>query len=206
LGKKRAEKPPVFQLNPIIRRIKDLNEGLPDKQDTANRLNRLAGILKWWIDIGFGTKGVKAYIFEAMLERLNTFLRLYGEPYGYVVKFGIDMDKAGKPFKVFVYAGGTERPHEDLSGGERQRIDIFMIFAMFSLLNCNSIAPNIFVLDEAFTYLDEDGMDLVLDLSRETFGPDVTVFMISHITNITGVNVDSRTVVKVNNLSHLLSE
>ena len=120
--------------------------------------------LKFWKQ-GFSAKGIKGYIFDTMLQKLNSTLEIYAEALGIGVKFGVDKTKANRPFTTEVTLNGEVVPFEDLNGGHKQRINLILPFAISDLL-INVLNINLFVLDEGFSGLDETGRNALVELIR----------------------------------------
>ncbi len=134
--------------------------------------------IRWWLGIGLGASGIKAYVFSAMLNELNNAADKYSARLGLRVKFSVDLTKVSKPFTTTCYKDNHEIMYQELSGGQKQRIDIVMALALHDIIARNSNF-NILIFDEAFEGLDEEGRSIVLDLIKQK-AEDKTVFIISH--------------------------
>ena len=148
------------------------------EKDVVTITNRKAKY-DWWVSKGFGSSGLKSFVFNAMLDNLNRIIEMYASRLGTRVKFSIDLSMASKPFVTTVYKEGIERDYNDLSGGEKQRIDICLAFAMFDLVSGTN-NTNLLILDEVLEGLDEEGIEQVFDLVRLKAGADKAVYMITH--------------------------
>jgi len=177
-----AEKPNI-DLVSINNAIVDLQ----DKIDAENLLveSKTAKMAHyvWWKTKAFGASGLKTYIFNAMLEKLNVYAEKYTSRLGLAVKFEIDMSKASRPFLTRCFVGGIEADYNELSGGQKQRIDICMSFALHDLIS-HKTDINLLVLDEVFENLDRRGVEAVFDLIGVKASTGKAIFVITHQTLI----------------------
>lgn len=142
--------------------------------------------ISWWIKTGFSSSGLKAFVFNAMLTKLNSFCHRYASRLGLSVEFSIDMSKASKPFQTIVYKDGQPRFYEDFSGGQMQRIDLCIAFAMHDLVSIGNDI-NIMVADELFEGLDNEGVEVAFEFLRMK-SEDKAVYLITHNDLIDGMN------------------
>lgn len=142
--------------------------------------------LNWWIKKGFGAGGLKAYVFESMLKKLNNYCLNYHQQLGFRVEFSVDLTKASKPFKTLVYYNEDTRDYFDLSGGQQQRVDICIAFAMHDLITENA-KFNILALDEIFEGLDTEGIETAFELIRIK-GQQHSVYVVTHNDIIDSMN------------------
>lgn len=142
--------------------------------------------IEWWIKKGFGSNGLKSFVFNSMLQELNKYAFNYASRLGFGVKFAVEMDKVSKPFKTMIYEGDFIRDYEDLSGGQQQRVDIVIAFAMHDLIS-RGTNINILVLDELFEGLDNQGIEVAFDLIRQK-SKDKAVYIISHSDIVDSLN------------------
>lgn len=132
----------------------------------------------WWVKVGFGSSGLKAYVFNAMLTQLNLYAAEYAARLGFGVEFSVDMTKASKPFQTLVYQNDEVRDYLDLSGGQKQRVDMVVAFAMHDMVSYKT-RINILVMDEVFEGLDNDGVETAFDLIRRK-AENHAVYLITH--------------------------
>lgn len=157
---------------------------------------------EWWKTVGLGSKGLKAYVFSAMLEQLNSYIVKYANRMGLGVQFSVDLTKASMPFVTECYKDGEMVDYADLSGGEKQRIDIAMLFAMHDLVS-GIVSFNVLIMDEVFEGLDQEGMEQAFDLIRMKGGEEITVYVITHSTRVDTLHCHKLEVVKTNGQSIL---
>jgi len=176
-----------FEHTPTID-IAEAQETVQAKQDTltklGNKLTRVKNLLesiKFWKDTGFASKGIKAYVFNTMLERLNESVHAYAAKVGLSISFGVDLTKASKPFYVEVHHKGVAKPYEMLSGGQAQLVDVCLSFGLHDLI---SKSMGIFILDEVFEGLDEANIRKVFDFVRMKAAEGKVVYVITHQDNL----------------------
>lgn len=142
--------------------------------------------LEWWMKKGLSSSGMRAYVFNAMLNKLNTYVRKYADRLGLGVVFSVDLTKKTTPFVTTVYKGKLEKPYNDFSGGQKQRIGLCLWFAMHDLIS-EKVGSNIFVMDEGFEGLDNEGTEAAFDLLRVK-AENKSVYVITHSDMIDGLN------------------
>ncbi len=175
--------------------IVELNEGIL-------KLERRLARYDWWRTTGLGSKGLKAYVFSAMLEQLNVFIEKYAERMGLGIRFSVDLTKTSAPFVTECYKDGNVVDYRDLSGGEKQRIDIAMLFAMHDLVS-GLVKFNVLIMDEVFEGLDQEGMEQAFDMIRVKGGKETTVYVITHSSRVDTLGCRSIDVVKTDGQSSL---
>ncbi len=173
------KKLPPNNLKELGAEYKTLQEDLLLKEQEVLTITARKAKYDWWVSKGFGSSGLKSFVFNAMLDNLNQIIETYAVRLGTRVKFSIDLSMASKPFVTTVYKEGIERNYLSLSGGEKQRIDICLAFAMFDLVS-GANDTNLLILDEVLEGLDEEGIEQVFDLVRLKAGADKAVYMITH--------------------------
>lgn len=136
--------------------------------------------LDWWVQKGFGASGLKMYIFNSLLSKVNAQIAQYAARLGVKVKFSVDLQKTSKPFVTEVYKNDTIIDYDCLSGGEKQKIDICLAFAMYDVISATN-ETNILILDEVLESVDDyGGTEDVFDLIRHKAGSDKSIFVITH--------------------------
>lgn len=193
LAEIQARETPVFDFKAFEHHIQKHDETILDSEASINRQVENVGRYKWWNDKAFHAAGLKAFVFEAMLGRLNQYVVNYASRIGLSVTFGIDMTKASKPFVTTCYVEGNEVGYEDLSGGEKQRIDICMAFALHDIISYNTNI-NTFILDEVFENLDQKGIETVFDFISLKVAQGKCIYVITHQLALDTYNAKSFTV------------
>jgi len=141
------------------------------------------GYVRWWVEKGYGNAGMKAYVFNAMLNKLNMYMEKYATRLGGRVYFSIDLEKASMPFTTDVYRGNKVVDYAELSGGAKQRIDICLAFACHDLISQANFV-NLLVMDEIMEGLDDEGIEQVFDLIRLKASDGDSIYVISHLSNL----------------------
>lgn len=200
--KEKDKKPPVVELDTLRKKIGDSEEQI-ERLKVHSEKEAQEGIrLDWWIKKGFGAGGLKAFVFNAMLNQLNIFLETYASRLGVGVKFSIDLTKDSKPFVATCYMGEHTVGYDELSGGQKQRIDVCIAFAMHDIV-VSTNRFNVLVLDEIFEGLDEGGIKAIFDLIRLKAAGKRTVYVITHSTMIDGLQAKHISVNYENKLSYI---
>lgn len=202
-AEKAAQKPNVDPAATKAKIAVHESEVTKKKPKLAKELAELDKV-KWWNTKGFGSTGLKAFIFNAMLTKLNSIAYEYASKLGFRVEFSVDMTKASKPFQTMIYKGDSVKDYRDLSGGQQQRVNICIAFAMHDLVTMNS-SINILVMDEVFEGLDKEGIELVFELIRVK-AETKSVYLITHEETIDSMGTRSFTFAQdENELTYLLN-
>lgn len=138
--------------------------------------------LTWVIKDPLSNSGIKAYIFNELLRKVNKSLIAYSDYLGYLIKFGIDLSSAKKDFYAKVYEGTEEKDYNDLSGGQQQLVDIAIAFSIHEVTS-EETNYNMLGLDEVFESLDEDNVEIVIGLI-EMMAKTKSVHLITHLTSL----------------------
>lgn len=162
--------------------LKNGDTDLQSLQEEADRVD-------WWVKKGFGSGGLKSFVFNAMLNQMNIYAQRYASRLGFRVEFSVDMSKASKPFQTLIYDGEFVRDYEDLSGGQKQRVDVCVAFAMHDLISHKSDI-NILVMDETTEGLDNKGIESFFDLVRQK-AESHSVYLVTHSDIIDSLNCKS---------------
>lgn len=187
---KDAKKPKV-DIDTTKEELVELEASIDATQDDRDEKQTRLTKVQWWITKGFGSSGLKAFVFNAMLAQLNAFTHKYASRLGFRIEFSIDTTKASKPFQTLIFKGDSVKDYEDLSGGQQQRVDIVVAFAMHDLISINSNI-NILVMDELFEGLDNEGVEAAFELIREK-SDTKSVYLITHVDFIDTLNSRSVT-------------
>lgn len=135
-------------------------------------------LYKWLIKEPLSNSGIKAYIFDSLLGKVNNHLSNYSDILGFRVEFGIDMDTAAKDFYQVIYKDDIIINYPDLSGGQKQLVDTAVALAIHDVIS--SLKPiNILFLDEPFEGLGVEEIDIVADII-EFKAVNRSLFLITH--------------------------
>ena len=180
------------KLKEIRKKLRKVDEDFHNKELELENYN-------WLIDDPLGNNGIKAYLFDSSLERLNSTLDRYARVLGFRIEFTIDLGTARKDFVTLIERDGQIIDYDELSGGEKQICNIAMAFAMNEALTASK-GINLAFLDEVFESLSSDNIEVVISLIRHTFS-DKTLFLITHHDSLSLGNTKILQVEKVNGLS-----
>lgn len=79
----------------------------------------------------------------------------------------------------------SDKEYENLSGGEKQKVDIIIQFAIRNMLSKYlNFSSNILVLDEVTDFLDNQGVDAVLNLITNNLKDVPAIYFITHHDNL----------------------
>lgn len=157
-----------------------------DAEDKKSVLAKYA----WWNSTGFGSNGIKSFMFDSGLALLNERVQKYSDRLGIRLEFSIDLSKPSKPFVTQCYYAGGEASYAELSGGQKSLMDVVTAFALHDVV-VGMADVNVLVLDEVFEGLGLKEIEVVFDLIRLKAGTGKTVFVITHTAGIDCINSKS---------------
>lgn len=141
-------------------------------------LDKQIEIKDWLIKDPLSNNGLKAYMFDSLLEELNNTLLKYSGALGFEVAFGIDLDSNRKDFYQAIEKDGIIIPYEDLSGGQKQLVDTTVALAIHDVIS--KLRPtNIVFMDEPFESLDEENVEIIEEII-ESKAKGKSLFLITH--------------------------
>ena len=163
----------------------------PEKKKLQKILSDLK-ISNWLIDYPLSNAGLKAFIFNQMLDTVNERLDYYSTYTGFRVIFSIDMESTKKDLETHVYREDQLVPYSDLSGGQQQSVDIATAFAIHDVVsegkNCDLL-----IMDELFESLDKSNIEIITELIQDK-AKDKCLFLVTHTefspTNANTIQVD----------------
>lgn len=161
------------QLSTISDKLQSIESEMGEKRAKVDNY-------KWVMDDPLGNSGIKAFLFESSLDRLNETLESYSEVLGFSILFYVDIQGVKKDFNTRIIMDGIEVFYEELSGGQKTLVNIAMVLAMNSMIRRNC-RINVLFLDEVFEGLDMEYCDTVSKLlERISITEKLTVFMVTH--------------------------
>ena len=178
LEKEKNEPKPSIDLDYYINKIEYCSGQSKKCEEEIEGVSYKLEMVDWWVKVGFGSGGLKSFVFKAMLGQLNASMVKYSEKIGFSVEFSVDMDKKSKPFTTKVYKNGSVKDYEDLSGGQKQRVDICVAFAMHDLISIKTDI-NILVMDEFFEGMDREGIESAFEILRDK-SEGKSLYVITH--------------------------
>ena len=190
----------------LEKQVEELSNSKVNKKSTDGKKEELAAIKKeikankvklkplfkqmnnfeWLINDALGNKGIKNYIFEYYLNKLNHVLKELSEQIGFTIKLSINLESKLQNIDTTVHYNGDWRKYEELSGGQQQIVDVAIAIGMY-LITSENINVNLFWVDELFESLDKDNISMVTDLLGSI---DVeSMFVITHNEFVVGTRV-----------------
>lgn len=193
-----VKKLPKINLKYTEKKIKDLELEVKELTKENSIKNIELQKTDWWIKTGFGSSGLKSYVYNSMLTLLNKSIEKYSSRLGFKMIFSIDMTKKSKPFLTKCYgAKGVEFDYDEFSGGEKARVDVSAAFAMHDLVS-STVDINLLIMDEIFEGLDGSGIEDVGDLIKLKC-QGKTLYVITHLNNVDFGNCKRLDFSKINN-------
>jgi exonuclease SbcC len=181
-----SEKPPTLNLKEIkqgLLRTKSEIQSL--RQELKSDLKSIR-IDEWLIKEPLSNAGLKAFIFDSMLSRVNNHLKAYKNIIGFGISTFIDMSSARKDIRIAISHNENEVPYEDLSGGQKQLVDVVLAFALHDTVH--SIKPvNILLMDEVFESLSTNNIEVVGSILQKV-GANKSIHLITHHSQFQPVN------------------
>lgn len=145
-------------------------------------------VKQWLINDPLSNNGLKAYMFDNLLNKVNDRLDDYAKILGFQVEFGIDLETHRKDFYQAIMKEGIIIPYEDLSGGQKQLVDTSVAFAIHDVIS--ELRPtNIMFMDEPFESLGVNEIEVVAELVQEK-AKDKSLFLITHHQSFNPINVN----------------
>lgn len=183
-----------FDFNALEQELTALADKLVALEPEISALEKLASQLKYWSSVGFTQKGIKGFMFNTMLNKLNGYIKRYANVLGIGINISIDLESALKNIDITVFKDGVEANYYSLSNGEKQKVDICVSFALHDII-ATRFNANLLVLDEVFEGLDDySAMDAVTELIR-TKAENKSVFI---ITPLKSIELHSARVIEIN--------
>lgn len=134
-----------------------LLKGLVEK---AELIKKNLDIQQWLLKDPLSNSGLKAFIFDSMLGKLNSNLAQYENSINMRIKVYVEMSSANKDIMISVYKDNKEVPYNDLSGGQKQLANVALCFGVNDTVNENKPLP-ILLMDEIFESLDAENVEIV---------------------------------------------
>ena len=182
----RNEKPlnnPIEELRNDLAQIEEkLNKDIAE----SKMIDKEIKIDKWLIKDPLSNSGLKAFIFDSMLGKVNNYLKAYKDIIGFGIKVFIDMAAANKDIRILIERKGDEVPYEDLSKGQKQLVHVVLAFSLSDTVQ--SIKPiNAIFLDELFESLAVDNIEKVGKIIQSK-SKNKSIHLITHQTAFSPAN------------------
>jgi DNA repair exonuclease SbcCD ATPase subunit len=170
------------------RDLRTIEEEFLKEKEILRITHKRLKIKDWLIDDPLSNKGLKTYIFETMLEKLNDKLSYYSSYIGFQVLFDIDMESHNKDLITYIYNGINVVPYEDLSGGQQQSVDVVSAFAIHDVVNADREC-NLLIMDEIFESLDKNNIEIVTELIQDK-AKYKSLYLVTHLDNFNPTNAN----------------
>jgi len=172
------------QIGTLTEEIQELKAKLENLNKEKEELVKKEKIYSFWEE-GFGRKGIVNMLIEPAVELLEMRTNYYLSKLSSNIQVKMSTKtelKSGQmrerlSIQVINPVGAED--YNTASGGEKKRLDVAMIMALRDLIQWQSGANrmDLFVADEVFDSLDENGASRLCELLREMAG---LVFVVSH--------------------------
>lgn len=176
--------------------ISRLEERLAPLKKTLGKLSRRMETKQWLIKDPLSNDGLKAFIFNQMLAKVNNELSTFSTTLGFRPEFAMNISGTRKNLYCIIYKGKNPVLYDDLSGGQKQLVNIATAFA-FIMARDSENPTSMLIMDEAFESLDEDNVELVNSLI-EQIAIKKAVYLITHQANFNPTNSNNITISMVN--------
>lgn len=176
------------KLDSFTKKIKVIRKKLVKLQVEINRVN--------FAKETFSNKGIKPWLFNMLLEQVNSRLEDYENLSGFKVVFWVDMESANGDIRVLVNRYGTEVPYEDLSGGQQQLINLTTIFAINEVVQ-ETKPCGLFIGDELFESLDTTNVEVVANILQDK-AQEKNIFLVTHLLDF---NIQNSAIVRLENVN-----
>lgn len=160
--------------------LEKLREEAEESATILKSLKKRYQINEWLYTKALSNSGLKAFIFNQMLNNLNIILEEYARQFGIRPYFMVDMNSARKDIVSYAYINGAPVSFSDLSGGQGQLANIITAFATHDLIAAGRF--NLLVLDELFESLDNENIEVVSELIHLKT-KNQQVYLITHLKN-----------------------
>jgi DNA repair exonuclease SbcCD ATPase subunit len=163
------------------RDLSSILEKLLNEKTQLRCLHKRLGIYNWLINEPLSNHGLKAYIFNIMLDKVNLKLEYYSQFIGFQAVFDIDMSSYNKDLITYIYNGDNIIPYDDLSGGQQQSVDVVSAFAIHDVVN-EGRECNLLIMDEVFESLDKNNIEIVTELIQDK-AQEKSIYLVTHLEN-----------------------
>lgn len=196
------EQPPELDLKSAEEAIAHLKSSVEVTQASIAKVEADIEVVEFWGKTGFAPKGLKSFVFQSMLKKLNATLAEYAARLGVKVNFKIDLNKVSKPIVTTVELDGYPVDFKELSGGQQQKVNLILMFALFDIIGKGK--ANLMVLDEPFKFLDAEAREVCFELINLKVNEGVGVFCVTHLLDIDAVNANNIYLEQENGLTKII--
>ena len=120
------------------------------------------------------TKTLRYNLLDTLIPHINKSIQYYIQKLDQPYKVEYDQE-----FKCHVYVDTFEKEisYSNLSTGQKKTLDIAIIFGILQNIIAN-VNFNVIFLDELFSNMDAESRNVMINLIKENFGDDKSVFII----------------------------
>jgi DNA repair exonuclease SbcCD ATPase subunit len=161
-----------------LNKIKRLRNRFKNYQQQLKHFVLKADTYSWLIKDPLSNSGLKSFIFDSMLGKLNNVLKSYRSRIGFDIKVYVEMASARKDICISITRNKEEVPYNDLSGGQKQLVDFILAFALNDVVNLSK-PINCLFMDEVFESLDKNNIELITSLVQQK-AQTKTIHLITH--------------------------
>ncbi len=179
-------KMPQERIEDLQRQITLESNIITESTDRINTLRYMVDLRNWALKEPLSNKGIKAYLFKIMLNKVNLHLKSYYSFIGFNIECYVDMESANKNIEMLITFREQLASYYDLSKGQKQLANIVAIFALSDTLRENKPC-NILLLDEIFESLSENNVEVVSNIIQHK-AKDRSVYIISHLSTFQPTN------------------
>jgi DNA repair exonuclease SbcCD ATPase subunit len=185
---------PEFNIEALTAEIESLSLQQRPLTKICSRLARKLKMLDWMIATPLSNSGLKVFIFNQMIQKVNAKLKNYASYIGFTPRFEVDLLGARKDINMVVYDGKYPIPFQDLSGGQSQMINVATAFAIHDIVSDGSI--NILFLDEVFESLSAKNVEIVGTIIGQK-SRDKAIYLITHLQDFIAQTTDTLNVTRI---------
>ncbi len=149
-----------------------------DKVIDLQALSSKIKLIEWALKKPLSNTGIKAFLFDKLMAKLNERLRYYSQYTGFHVELIVDMESGWRNIEAIITHSGAPVSFHDLSGGESQMVNVSIALASGDIL-LSDTEVNIRVFDEVTEHLDEPSTELLAGFLKK-LSEKHSVFVITH--------------------------
>ncbi len=122
------------------------------------------------------SKTLRYSLLDTLIPHINKSIKYYLGKLNQLYSVEYDQE-----FKPHIYFEGNEKEisYSDLSTGQKKTLDIGIIFGVIANVIAN-VEFNIFFLDELFSNMDANSRNIMLELIKDNFKENKTIFVVNH--------------------------
>lgn len=165
-------------INSISKKIKGYKEQLDSLKVKLKTQRKVVEDLEWVVKDPLSNGGLKSFIMDTMIEKLNRELSTYTKYLGFKVSMGINMDSVYKDFYIHIHKQDDEISSHDLSGGQTQLVNFIIALSCHEIINMAK-PTNTLIMDECFEGLDDATIETISDILKLK-SKDISIHLITH--------------------------